>query len=256
MQNYIQRGQLQVATQLDAFIESEALPGSGITSSTFWANFSDIVAQLTPINDTLLVKRDTLQQTIDQYAARTKGYNPKRGQHVIEYARKWLDVIAPLAKGSHQGSRGYDITSGQLVITLHDRSTTTLTQSARFLGFSGDIAKPNAILIQHNGLHVELQFDRTHQVGKDDPAGMKDILVESALTTIMDCEDSVAAVDGEDKTLVYQNWLGLIKGTLEVTLGKPDSASIRRLNPDRTYTSTDGNTISLSGRSMMFIRQT
>ena len=338
MQNYIQRGQLQVATQLDAFIESEALPGSGITSSTFWANFSDIVAQLTPINDTLLVKRDTLQQTIDQYcqsrtalvpeeykafltqigyletppanfeittdkvdpevatmagpqlvvpinnarfalnaanarwgslydaaygtdvisqdngAARTKGYNPKRGQHVIEYARKWLDVIAPLAKGSHQGSRGYDITSGQLVITLHDRSTTTLTQSARFLGFSGDIAKPNAILIQHNGLHVELQFDRTHQVGKDDPAGMKDILVESALTTIMDCEDSVAAVDGEDKTLVYQNWLGLIKGTLEVTLGKPDSASIRRLNPDRTYTSTDGNTISLSGRSMMFIR--
>jgi malate synthase len=338
MQAYIQREQLQVAEQLAAFIEDHALPGSEVSQSDFWASFSRILAELTPVNDALLAKRDSLQEKIDEYcksrssldpdtykaflheigyietppadfaistsnvddevatmagpqlvvpinnarfalnaanarwgslydaaygtdviseengATRTKEYNPTRGQKVIEYARKWLDVIAPLTNGSHTDSQNYDITSGQLVVTFADTSTATLTTPDQYLGFSGEKHSPKAILLEHNGLHIELQFEREHQIGKSDPSGMKDILVESALTTIMDCEDSVAAVDAEDKTLVYENWLGLIKGTLEVNLNKPGSSSIRRLNEDRHYTSIDDTPLTLSGRSMMFVR--
>lgn len=190
----------------------------------------------------------------DDGAEAGKGYNPVRGQKVIEYARHWLDTIAPLGKGSHLDSQNYAINTGELVVTLKSGITTTLADPQAYLGYKGNANQPEGILLVHNGLHLEIQFDANHPVGQSDPAKIKDMLLESALSTIMDCEDSVAAVDAEDKTLVYQNWLGLMQGTLSADISKPGKTQVRTLAKDRTYTHKQKGKLTLKGRSLMFVR--
>jgi malate synthase len=185
---------------------------------------------------------------------KSKGYDVTRGQKVIDFARRWLDLIAPLENGSHLQSKNYGIKDGILSITLADNTVVGLENPEQFAGFQGTIEQPISILIKHNGIHAELQFDQKSVIGQQDTANVKDVFLESALTTIMDCEDSVAAVDAEDKTLVYKNWLGLIKGDLAATINIGNKQIERRLNQDRQYQSTTGETFSLSGRSLMFIR--
>ena len=190
----------------------------------------------------------------DGGADKVGGFNPVRGARVIAYARNFLDKTAPLAKGSHADAVQYTVIDGGLSIKLKDDSLTTLALPDHFVGYQGEAGSPLAILLRQNNLHFEIQFDRDHNIGKDDSAGIKDILMESAITTIMDCEDSVAAVDAEDKSLAYRNWLGLMQGNLEETMIKGGKKVVRRLNPDRQYTAADGSTMSLKGRSMLFIR--
>ncbi len=338
MQGYIQRGRLQVAKQLDTFIQEEALPGTQVTSDVFWQGFENILADLAPVNRTLLATRDKLQQQIDDYCQQNKplnpeaykafltdigylveqpssvaittsnvdaevatmagpqlvvpinnaryalnaanarwgslydalygtdvisdeggaeagtSYNPVRGAKVIDTARGYLDSIAPLVIGSHHDAIKYVIQSGHLQVSLKDGQQVSLKQPAQYLGYQGNIESPTAILLVNNGLHVELQIDASHPIGKADPAGLKDILLEAALTTIMDCEDSVAAVDAEDKTLVYRNWLGLMKGTLSTPVSKGGRLFDRCMNPDREYDTPEGDRLALKGRSMMFVR--
>lgn len=184
----------------------------------------------------------------------TAGYNPLRGQKVIDFARRFLDETIPLENGSHHDATHYGIENKRLVVRLKDDSTTGLKDTNTLLGYRGDASQPEAIVFTHHGLRFELQIDRTHAIGKDDLAGVKDILMESAVTTIMDCEDSVATVDAEDKTLAYKNWLGLITGDLSETIQKGDKTITRRLNADREYTDLDGTNQKLPGRSLMFIR--
>lgn len=184
----------------------------------------------------------------------SKGYNPDRGQKVIDYSRKWLDIIAPLENGSHIQSKNYAIDSGILLVTLADDSVVSLKAPEQYVGYQGAKDQPLCILLKHHNIHAEIQFDPQNQIGQQDTANIKDILLESALTTIMDCEDSVAAVDAEDKTLVYKNWLGLIKGDLTATIGSGDKQKVRQLNPDREYQSATDLPFSLSGRSLMFVR--
>lgn len=184
----------------------------------------------------------------------TAGYNPLRGQKVIDFARRFLDETIPLENGSHHDATHYGIENKRLVVRLKDDSTTGLKDTNTLLGYRGDTSQPEAIVFTHHGLRFELQIDRTHAIGKDDLAGVKDILMESAVTTIMDCEDSVATVDAEDKTLAYKNWLGLITGDLSETIQKGDKTITRRLNADREYTDLDGTNQKLPGRSLMFIR--
>lgn len=181
-------------------------------------------------------------------------YNPVRGQKVIAYAKGWLDTIAPLTSGSHADATGYRINNGKLVVSLKNDAKVELADDAQLRGYKGEAETPTAVLINHHQIHIELQFDPTHPIGKDDPSGLKDVLVESALTTIMDCEDSVAAVDAEDKTLVYQNWLGLMRGSLSIELKKGNNTLTRTLAKDRVYTSVDGSSLTLPGRSLMFVR--
>jgi len=195
---------------------------------------------------------DVLPET--EGAEKGKSYNPIRGQKVIAFARQWLDCLAPLMHGSHQQANNYAIESGELMVTLEDGTQTQLQQTEQYLGYQGEKEQPTLILLKHNGLHIELQLDRNHPIGAADPAGIKDIVLESALSTIMDCEDSVAAVDAEDKTLVYQNWLGLMQGTLSIQIEKGDKSIQRNLAADRQYTSKLGDTFTLSGRSLMFVR--
>jgi malate synthase len=338
MQTYQQHGQLKVAAVLSAFLSNEALPGSGVAESDFWASFEQILVDLIPQNQALLDTRDSLQAQIDQFhqnnadcsaeqykdflkqigylveppadfkistdnvdpeiatlagpqlvvpinnaryalnaanarwgslydaaygtdvisqdngAEKGSGYNPVRGQKVIEFARHWLDVIAPLETGSHSDSVSYYFDTDQLSIVLQDNTITGLLNQEQCIGYSGNKAFPSAIVLIHNGLHIELQFDKEHSIGKTDPTGLKDILVESALTTIMDCEDSVAAVDAVDKTLVYRNWLGLMLGTLSTDIRKGGSMRTRYLAEDRRYQSIDGSELTLNGRSLMFVR--
>ena len=334
---YIQKGRLKVAKQLERFITQDVLPGAELSADDLWAKFSDTLPELLSINQKLLEKRVSLQQQIDLYcsprqsiniqeyktflteigylqaqpddfhintsnvdseiatmagpqlvvpinnarfalnaanarwgslydalygsdiieqtpSSKTKGYDAIRGQKVIDYARKWLDVIAPLKTGSHIQSKGYTIDNGKLFITLADESLVGLKTPEQFVGFQGAIGKPSCILIKHNNIHAEIQFDQDSVIGQQDTAHIKDVFLESALTTIMDCEDSVAAVDAADKTLVYKNWLGLIKGDLTATITSNSKLITRRLNPDREYLSAAGDTLSLSGRSVMFIR--
>ena len=187
-------------------------------------------------------------------ATKGPGYNQVRGDKVIAYARDFLNDAAPLAAGNHADSVKYAIVDGALQVTLKDGSTTGLKDADKLLGFVGDAAAPTGILLQNNGLRFELQFDATSPIGSSDASGMKDIAMESALTTIMDCEDSVACVDGEDKVVAYGNWLGLMKGDLSVEVKKGASSFTRKMNPDREYTGLDGETFSVKGRSMLFVR--
>jgi malate synthase len=332
---------LSVARALRDFIDTEALPGTGVTPERFWSSYAGILRDLGPANAALLRKRDALQAKIDAWhrahpakpidlaaytgflreigyllpegpdfqvgttnvdaefghiagpqlvvpvsnaryalnaanarwgslydalygtdaipeadgATRGPGYNPVRGQKVIDYARGVLDQIAPLAGGvSHRQAKFYSITAGALAVMLQDGRRIGLAQPGHCIGYQGDATAPTAILFAHHGLHAELRIDRDHPIGKDDPAGIADLVMESAVTTIVDCEDSVAAVDAEDKVLVYRNWLGLMNGTLEASFEKAGGTLVRRLNADRIYLKPSGGAITLHGRSVMLVR--
>lgn len=188
-------------------------------------------------------------------AEQGKTYNPVRGDKVIAFARQFLDTVAPLAdQRSHASSRQYAVANGQLQVSHTDGTQCGLAQPERFIGFQGDGNQPSAILLKNNGLHVEIQIDHNHPIGSSDDAGVKDLLVEAAITTIMDCEDSIAAVDAEDKVEVYRNWLGLMQGNLEQSLEKGGKTIVRKLHGDRHYHAADGSELTLHGRSLLFIR--
>ncbi|RUR31299.1 malate synthase G [Vreelandella nanhaiensis] len=340
MSERITRHRLQVAAELDRFINEQALPGTGVNESAFWSGVDALFHDLTPKNKQLLAERDALQEKLDAWHRENPGpvsdmpayrgflkeigylidapanvkattanvdrevavqagpqlvvpvsnaryalnaanarwgslydalygtdaiseedgaekgtsFNPKRGAKVIAYARDVLDRAAPLATGSHRDAVNYAIRDGHLVVTLEGSQETGLKDPARLIGFNGEATAPEAILLANNGLHLEIQIDASHAIGKTDPAGVKDVVVEAALTTIMDCEDSVAAVDAEDKVGVYSNWLGLMKGDLEENIDKGGKTFARKLHADRTWQTTEGGKVTLPGRSLMFVR--
>ncbi|MCB8889331.1 malate synthase G [Vreelandella malpeensis] len=340
MSERITRHRLQVAAELDRFINEQALPGTGVDEQAFWAGVDALFHDLTPKNQRLLEERDTLQQALDGWhkahpgavtdmaayqrflkeqgylvdaptsvnvttanvdrevavqagpqlvvpvsnaryalnaanarwgslydalygtdviseedgAEKGKSFNPKRGEKVVAYAREVLDRAAPLATGSHADAEGYRLRDGHLVVRLEGGRETGLKDPDKLIGFDGDESAPSAILLANNDLHLEIQIDATDAIGKTDPAGVKDVVVEAALTTIMDCEDSVAAVDAEDKVGVYQNWLGLMRGDLEEQIEKGGKTTTRKLGADRTWKTTDGGSVTLPGRSLMFVR--
>ncbi|WP_010625793.1 malate synthase G [Halomonas sp. KM-1] len=340
MSERVTRHRLQVAAELDRFINDQALPGAGIDAESFWAGVDAIFHDLTPKNRELLAERERLQAQLDTWhrenpgpvrdmsvyrafleeigylvdapaqvtvstanvdrevaiqagpqlvvpvsnaryalnaanarwgslydalygtdaiseeggAEKGSGYNPKRGEKVIAYARGVLDLAAPLATGSHRDAVKYVLRDGHLVVSLEGGRETGLKEPGKLVGYSGEAASPESILLSNHGLHLEIQFDPSHPIGKTDPAGVKDLLVEAALTAIMDCEDSVAAVDAEDKVGVYANWLGLMKGDLEEAIEKGGKTFTRRLHADRSYTTPDGGNLTLPGRSLMFVR--
>ncbi|WP_291012838.1 malate synthase G [Hydrogenophaga sp.] len=337
---------LQVATELFEFVNSQVLPGSGVSSETFWKGFDAIVSDLAPKNAALLAERDRLQAELDKWhsanpgpvrdmlgyrkfletigylvpepkkvKATTKnvddelavqagpqlvvpilnaryalnaanarwgslydalygtdvisedkgcgkvgpgkkgGYNPKRGAKVIEYARHVLDRCAPLKKGSHVGSTAYKINKdGELVVGLNGGGTSKLADQAQLVGYQGEAKSPTAVLLKHNGLHLDIQINRATPIGKSDAAGVSDLVVEAALSTILDLEDSVAAVDAQDKVLAYRNWLGILQGTLVESFQKGGQTMTRGLNADREYTAPNGKPVRLHGRSLMFLR--
>ena len=181
-------------------------------------------------------------------------YNPIRGDKVIEFSKKFLDETFPLVTGSFADVTAFQIKAGKLQITLADQSQVSLSDESKFEGFSGSEDNPKGILLKNNNLHMEIQIDRSDSIGSQDPAGIKDVLVESAITTIQDCEDSVAAVDGDDKAQVYENWLGLMKGDLAETFQKNDQSMTRVLNEDRDYIKPKGESFSLPGRSTLLVR--
>jgi malate synthase len=188
-------------------------------------------------------------------AERAGGYNPVRGAQVIAYARRVLDQAAPLASGSHADATGYAVAGGALVVTLKGGATSGLQDAAGFVGYTGDAAAPRSVLLRHHGLHLDVQIDRSTTIGASDAAGVSDVIVESALSTILDLEDSVAAVDAEDKVLAYRNWLGIQLGTLTEEVAKGGKSFTRRLNADRVYTAPSGSgEVRLHGRSLMFVR--
>lgn len=332
-------GRLQVATELQRFIDEEVLPGTGLDTAAFWSGVDQLVHELAPRNRELLAERDRLQVELDNWhsahpgpvtdlpayqaflerigylqpvpgqvqastagvdreiaeqagpqlvvpvlnaryalnaanarwgslydalygtdalpetdgAERGKGYNPARGAKVVAFARQVLDGVAPLASGSHRDATAYRIQDGRLVVDLKS-GTSELADPAAFVGYQGDAAAPSAVLLRHNGLHLEIQIDRDSSIGKTDAAGVKDLLMEAAVSTIMDLEDSIAAVDAADKVLAYSNWLGLMKGDLAEEVSKGGETFTRRLNPDREYQGADGQPLSLHGRSLLFIR--
>ncbi|WP_296405962.1 malate synthase G [Psychrobacter sp.] len=192
---------------------------------------------------------------IDTADGKDKGssYNPKRGAEVVAYAKAFLDENFGLTEGSYTNVTGFSVEDGQLHIAQGD-STTSLANTAQFVGYVGDESNPTGILLKNNNLHVEIQIDASHPVGKDDPAHIKDVLLESAITAIQDCEDSVAAVDAEEKVEAYRNWFGLMNGDLIETFYKGDKELTRRLNPDREYTTPDGGKLILPGRAVLLIR--
>ena len=335
----INRHGLQVADNLDRFIEDELLPGTGVDGERFWKGFAALIDELAPENRALLAERERLQQELDAWhrahpgpihdmsgyrdflerigylvpppvhvqattanvdreiaeqagpqlvvpvsnaryalnaanarwgslydalygtdaipetggAAKSPTFNPVRGKAVIARARAFLDRAAPLAGASHADATAYRVHDGQLVVETK-QGPRQLAQPAQFLGYQGQPDAPSAVLLANHSLHFEIEVDRRSAIGKIDPAGIKDILLEAALTTIMDCEDSVAAVDADDKVAIYRNWLGLMKGELSEEVAKGGKTFTRRLNPDRTYTTGDGATLTLPGRSLMFVR--
>ncbi|SIT39371.1 malate synthase G [Paraburkholderia ribeironis] len=337
------RGALQVAANLDQFVETEALPGTGIDSAAFWSGFDALVHELAPKNRALLAERDRLQTELDNWhrahpgpvrdlrayraflesiryivpvpasvkattdhvdseiaeqagpqlvvplsnqryalnaanarwgslydalygtdaipetngADRQKAFNPVRGAAVIAYARKFLDQAAPLANGSHADATRYSVEGGKLVVALANgtNGTSELKSPAQFIGYQGDASAPSAVLLKHNGLHIDIQIDANDPIGKTDAAHVKDVVVEAAVSTIIDCEDSVAAVDANDKVQLYRNWLGMMNGELTEEVTKNGKTFTRRLNADREYTGADGKSpVRLHGRSLLFIR--
>jgi malate synthase len=334
------RGALQVAANLDQFVETEALPGTGIDSAAFWSGFDALVHELAPKNRALLAERDRLQTELDTWhrtnpgpvrdlrayraflegigyivpapasvkattadvdteiaeqagpqlvvplsnqryalnaanarwgslydalygtdaipethgAEKQKAFNPVRGAAVIAYARKFLDEAAPLANGSHADATHYGVESGKLIVTLKSGKS-ELKSPAQFIGYQGEESAPSAVLLKHNGLHFEIQIDANDSIGKTDSAHVKDVVVEAAVSTIIDCEDSVAAVDADDKVLLYRNWLGLMTGDLTEEVTKNGKTFTRRLNEDRVYVAANGTApVVLHGRSLLFIR--
>jgi len=187
-------------------------------------------------------------------AEKGQGYNKVRGDQVIAFARAFLDQSAPLEGASHVDATGYRIDGGKLVVALQGGTGTGLQNPAQLVGFQGEAAAPKAVLLKHNGLHFEIQIDPQSPIGKTDAAGVKDVLMEAALTTIMDCEDSVAAVDADDKVVIYKNWLGLMKGDLAEEVAKGGSTFTRTMNPDREYSAPAGGALTLHGRSLLFVR--
>ncbi|WP_163529286.1 malate synthase G [Halobacillus ihumii] len=339
MKEYVQIDTLQVSPVLYEFINSEAIPGSGLTGEEFWHGLASIIHDLSPKNKRLLAKRDDMQQQINEWHKQHKhnfdkesyksflkeiqylepsvedvqittenvddeiahqagpqlvvpvnnaryainavnarwgslydalygtdviseedgaeigrSYNPLRGEKVIAYAKEFLDRVVPLEQGSHKEVEVYFVNNGELAATLSSGKTVALKEHDQLTGYTGQPQEPDVLLIKNNGIHFEIQIDRDDSIGKTDQAGVKDVLVESALTSIIDCEDSVAAVDAEDKVLVYSNLLGLYKGDLSATFTKGDRTITRTLNPDRTYSSPVGKEFSLPGRSLMFVR--
>ncbi|WP_319824252.1 malate synthase G [Thalassovita sp.] len=329
MTDRIEKHGLKVASALAAFIEHDALPGTGIAPETFWAGLSGLVHDLGPANRALLETREAMQQKLDDWHIKNrgnqhdpegyrqflqeigylvpegpdfqiettgvdpeiaevpgpqlvvpimnarfalnaanarwgslydalygtdalgdlpsgKGYDPARGLRVIAWGRQFLDEAVPLASGSWADVSKLAIENGALTPALKDAGT--------FAGYQGDAAEPTAVLLRHNGLHIVLDIDASSAIGKDDKAGISDIRLESAMSTIMDCEDSVAAVDAEDKVLAYRNWLGLMRGDLTETFDKGGQTMTRRMNPDQVFTAPDGAALTLKGRSLMLVR--
>jgi malate synthase len=183
------------------------------------------------------------------------GYNPQRGAKVIDYCRNVLDRCAPLKTGSHVGSKGYAVKAGKLLVTLANGKSTSLADAKQFVGYTGDAKAPASVLFVHNGIHLDLQFNKSTPIGKTDAAGVSDLIAESALSTILDLEDSVAAVDADDKVLAYANWLGILQGTLSEEVQKGGKTFTRTMNPDREYSRPNGKgSVRLHGRSLMFVR--
>ena len=324
---------LQIANELVEFIETKALPGTGVSAEAFWGGFSDLVHDLGPKNRDLLQVREDMQSQIDAWhkeragqphdaeaytaflreigylvpegpsfsidtagvdpeiasvpgpqlvvpitnarfalnAANArwgslydafygtdalgdlpqgKGYDAERGARVVAKAKAFLDEAAPLASGSWGDVTGIKVSDGGLSLA----GAGGLAELGQFAGYRGAADAPTAVLLKHNGLHIEIQIDADHAIGKTDPAHVSDVLMESALSTIMDCEDSVAAVDAEDKVVAYGNWLGLMKGDLSETFEKGGQQVTRAMNPDRDYTAPDGSALTVKGRSLMLIR--
>jgi malate synthase len=338
--NFAQIGGLSVAQSLQAFIEDEALPGTGISGATFWNGLAVLVRDFGEHNRQLLETRDALQSRIDDYhrdqlgqplnladyesflrqtgyllpqiedftirtrnvdeeiahiagpqlvvplsnaryalnaanarwgslydalygsdaipedngATRAGSYNPVRGERVIKRGRALLDTAVPLAQGSHHDALAYSVEGSALVVRLRDGACTGLARAQQFVGYRGEPAAPSVLLLRNNNLHIEIKVDRASLVGRDDPAGITDIVLEAAVTTIMDLEDSVAAVDAEDKVALYRNWFGLMEGTLTASFEKGGKTIQRRLNPDKVIVTPDGGELRLSGRSLMLIR--
>jgi malate synthase len=199
-----------------------------------------------------LYGNDVISET--EGADKGPGYNAVRGAKVIAYGRQFLDQNLPLNSGSHADATRYQVENGQLIVTDSNAKQTSLRNAEQFIGYLGESDSPSSVLLKNNGLHVEVQFDSAHNVGKDDLAGIKDIVLESAITTIQDCEDSVATVDSADKCVAYRNWLGLMKGDLSDSFAKGSEVVTRTLNNDRTYISATGDELTLSGRSLLLIR--
>jgi malate synthase len=327
---------LTLDPSLQAFVETELLPGTGVAPAEFWAGLAGILASFSPRNAALLARRDALQEAIDarwrerrgqpfdvaqerefltkigylvpepgafeivtanvdpeiaalagpqlvvpvsnaRYALNaanarwgslydalygtdalapplaTKGYDAARGAEVIGYARRLLDEVAPLAEGAHTASTCYRIEDGRLVVTTAGGES-GLADPAQLVGWRGEAADPTGVVLVHNGLHLEIVIDRDHSIGRDDPAGVADVVMESALTAIQDCEDSVAAVDAEEKVQVWRNWLGLMKGDLAASFQKGGRTETRRLEDDRVFTTAGEGTVTLPGRSLMLVR--
>ncbi|MBB1010908.1 malate synthase [Dietzia kunjamensis] len=340
MSERITVGGIQVDEVLYDFVNSQAIPGTGVDPDAFWAGASEIFTELAPRNRELLDTRDRLQSQIDAWhhenpapidpgvykaflqeigylvpepesvsvttenvdaeiatvagpqlvvpvmnarfainagnarwgslydalygtdaipesdgAEQGSGYNKVRGDKVIDWAREFLDDAAPLASGSHVGSTAYAVVDGGLQVTVSDGSSTRLAAPEKFVGYLGEPSSPSSVLLCNNGLHIEIQIDPDSPIGSTDGAGVKDVVLESAVSTIMDFEDSVAAVDAEDKTQGYSNWLGLMKGDLSEEITKGDKTFTRVLNDDRVFTAPDGSgEVRLHGRSMLFVR--
>lgn len=343
MTERVPRHGLNVALELATFVETEALPGTGVDADAFWAGYAETLRELAPINRELLLERDRLQAAIDEWHQRHRGcthdalqyrkflseigylvpeggeftiftsnvdaeiglmtgpqlvvpvmnarfalnaanarwgslydalygtdaisdrdaggdgqYNPRRGQAVVAWVAAFLDTAIPLATGRHAEVRRYMIEhdAGRSILSaeLADGTRTNLADPFQFLGHTGDHGTRQVLLFIHSGLHLEIHVDPTHAIGRHSPAGVCDVVIEAAITTIQDCEDSVAAVDAADKVMVYRNWLGLMKADLTETFHKNGQAFTRRLAPDRNYTGIDGKTITLPGRSLMLVR--
>ena len=187
-------------------------------------------------------------------AEKGKGYNPKRGEKVVAFAKNFLDETFPLAQGSHADATQYAVEANALVVTLKDGSKTTVADAAKFVGYNGEASAPTEIVFKNNGLHAIVQIDASSPIGQTDAAGVKDVVLEAAVTTIQDLEDSIAAVDAEEKVEGYRNWLGLMKGTLEESIEKNGKTVTRKLNEDRTFKNVEGGETKVHGRSLMLLR--